>query len=153
MIGVNRLIIVSALVLIWMGSCKKSYEPPVFKDIENVQLSKVKDGIVNMKANAILYNPNDVKVKLKGIDIEVFIKEKKVATMRENYSLKVLPLSEFSLPMNIGLNIAELGLMNSILGFIQGKKFNAHYVGKAKVIVHGVPVSISIDYHDVLKLR
>lgn len=136
-----------------MGSCKKSYEPPVFKNIENVRLSKMKDGIVNMKADAILYNPNDVKVKLRGVDIEVFIKDKKVAAMKEDYSLKVLPLSNFSLPMNIGLDISELGLLNSILGLIQGKEFKAHYVGKAKITVNGVPISVPIDYHDVLKLR
>ncbi len=147
----NRLIIASALLLMW--SCKKDYEPPVFKDIENIRLSKVKNGIVSMQADAILYNPNDVQVKLKGIDIEVFIKDKKVATMKESYSLKIKGLSDFSLPMTIGLDISKLGLVNSLLGFIQGKEFKAHYVGKAKVIIHGVPVSIPIDYHDVLKLR
>jgi len=149
----NKYIILTVLPLLGLAGCNKSYEPPIFKNIENVQLSKVKDGIVNMKADAILYNPNDIKVKLREVDIEVFIKGKKVAIMKENYSLKVLPLANFSLPMNIGLDISELGLLNSILGFIQGKEFKAHYVGKAKVIMHGVPVSIPIDHHDVLKLR
>jgi LEA14-like dessication related protein len=151
--AMNRYIIFAMLILLGIVSCNKSYEPPVFKNVENIQLSKVKDGIVNMKADAILYNPNDVKAKLRGVDIEVFIQGKKVAVMKEKLSLQVLPLSDFSLPMNIGLDISELGLLNSILGFIKGKEFKAHYLGKAKVIIHGVPVSIPIDYHDVLKLR
>ena len=149
----NKLIVLSLIILSGMISCGKTYDPPVFKKIENVQLSKVKNGIVNLKADAVLYNPNDVKGKLKGVDISVFIKGKKVATMKESYSLKIPATSDFSLPMNIGLDISELGLVNSILGLIQGKGFEAHYVGKAKVIIHGVPVSIPIDYHDVLKLR
>lgn len=149
----NKLILLSLILLSGMMACNKSYAPPVFKNIENVRLSKVKDGIVNMKADAILYNPNKVKVKLKGIEIDVFIKDKKVATMKESYSLKIEALSDFSLPMTIGLDISELGLVNSILGFIQGKEFQAHYVGKAKIIMHGVPISIPVDYHDVLKLR
>jgi LEA14-like dessication related protein len=149
----NKLAVIIIFIFTGVTSCKKNYAPPVFKNIENIQLSKVKDGIVNMKADATLFNPNSVKAKLKGVDIEVFIKGKKVATMKESYSLKILAESEFSVPMNIGLDISELGLVNSILGFIQGKGFKAHYVGKAKVVIHGVPVSIPIDYHDVLKLR
>jgi LEA14-like dessication related protein len=149
----NKLIVFSIVILTGMISCNKSYEPPVFKNIDNVKLSKVENGIVNMKADAILYNPNDVKAKLKSVDIDVYIKDKKVATLKEKYSLKILAKSEFSLPMNIGLDISELGLVNSILGFIQGRGFKAHYVGKAKIIMHGVPVSIPIDYHDTLKLR
>lgn len=149
----NKLIALPLILLIGMTACKKSYEPPVFKNIKNIQLSKVKGGIVNMTADAILYNPNNVKVKLKGIEIDVFIKGKKVATMKESYSLKIEAFSDFSLPMTIALDISELDLVNSILGFIQDRGFKAHYVGKAKIIMHGVPVSIPVDYHDVLKLR
>ena len=134
-------------------SCKKTYLPPVFKDIRNAKITKGEKGVVNMKADAILYNPNDVSAKLKSIDIEVFIKDQKVAKIKENYSLKISRLSEFSVPLNLDLDLSNLGLINSLLGFIQGKQFDAHYVGKAKVMMHGVPVNIPIDYHEVLKLR
>ena len=149
----KRLIVLSIILLIGMTSCKNNYQLVVFKSIENIQLSKVENGVVNMSAEVILNNPNSVKVKLRSIDIDLFLQDKKVAIIQEKYSLKIEPLSDFSLPVDIGFNISELGLLESILGFFQRKEFEVHYVGKGKVTVRGFPVHIPIDYYHTLKFK
>ena len=126
---------------------------------EKIQLKNIRDVVVDassdptLKANAIFFNPNNVKGKLKKIDVEIFVNGKKAANVKQDFNNVIPANSEFTIPLTVNLNIKELGLMDTLLGMVGGKKFEVRYEGFIKLNYRGIPVKVPVKYTDNVKLR
>ena len=126
---------------------------------EQIVLRQIKDVVVDassgpkLKANAIFYNPNKTKMKLKKINVDIFINDKKSANVDQDLKTVIPAQGEFTVPLEVNLNIKELGLLDTIFGMIGGKTFDVHYKGFLKINYKGVPVRIPVDYKDEVKIR
>lgn len=126
---------------------------------EEIVLRQIKDVVVDassgpkLKANAIFYNPNKTKMRLKKINIDIFINGKKSANVDQDLKTLIPAQGEFTVPLEVTLNMKELGLLDTIFGMIGGKTFDVHYKGFLKINYKGVPVRIPVDYKDDVKIR
>src|SRR5690606_32901102 len=102
---------------------------------EQIVLRDIKDVVVDatseptLKANAVLYNPNKVRGKLKKIDVEIFVNGKKAATVDQSFNTAIPAQAEFTVPLNVKLAMKELGFVDTLLGMVGGKKLEIHYKG------------------------
>lgn len=119
---------------------------PEFKKVEDIKVAKVKGNEVLLKGNAHFYNPNDLKITLKEVNIDVSIKGKKIGTINHTEKVKIAPLSDFKIPVDAMVNLAEAGLINNLLNVLSGKKIKAHYRGYVKMVIHGLPVKVPVDH-------
>lgn len=132
---------------------------PSCKPKEDVQLRKIKDVIVDatseplLKANAILYNPNNIRMTVKKIDMEVFVDGKKAAVIDQQLKLKVPAKDEFTVPLEVKLNMKEIGLLDAVFAVIGGKKFQVHYKGTIRLQYKGVPFSVPVNYKEEIRIR
>lgn len=128
------------------------------KPEEDIVLRKIRDVVVDasseptLKANAIFYNPNDMRGKLKKIDVEIFVNGKKAATVDQEMKTSIPAESEFTVPLEVKLVIKELGLMDTLFGMIGGKTFKIHYKGSLKLSYRGLPINVPVDYKDEVRL-
>lgn len=128
------------------------------KPEEDIVLRKIRDVVVDasseptLKANAIFYNPNDMRGKLKKIDVEIFVNGKKAATVDQEMKTSIPAESEFTVPLEVKLAIKELGLMDTLFGMIGGKTFKIHYKGSLKLSYRGLPINVPVDYKDEVRL-
>lgn len=126
---------------------------------EDVQLRQIRDVVVDassdptLKANAIFFNPNDAHGKLRKIDVEVFVNGKKAAHVDQKLKLDIPAKAEFTIPLEVKLNIKELGFMDTLLGMVGGKKFKVRYEGYVRVTHHGIPIKVPVKYEDEIKVR
>jgi LEA14-like dessication related protein len=126
---------------------------------EKIQLKNIRDVVVDatsdptLKANAVFFNPNNMRGKLKKIDVEIFINGKKAANVKQDFNAVIPANSEFSIPLIVNLNMKELGFMDTILGMVGGKKFEVRYEGSIKLNYRGIPVQVPVKYKDDVKLR
>jgi LEA14-like dessication related protein len=105
-----------------------------------------------LKADAIFFNPNSGRMRVKRIDIEVFIDGKKAASVDQHLNTLIKGNSEFTVPLEIQLNLKEVGFLDTILSLFGGKKYDILFVGNMKVTVSGFPVNVPINHKDLLKL-
>ncbi|HET9487557.1 MAG TPA: LEA type 2 family protein [Chryseosolibacter sp.] len=145
-----RLIPVVAVLLL-LASCKKPDQDIVLRQIRDVVVDASSEPM--LKANAIFYNPNAVRGRLKKIDIEIFVNGKKAASVDQSLKTSIPAASEFTVPLEVKLAMKEFGVMDTIFGMIGGKTFNIHYKGSLKLSYHGVPINVPVDYKDDVKLR
>lgn len=131
-------------------SCERPKEDIVLKQIRDVVADASSDPM--LKAEAIFFNPNNISGKLKNIDVEIFVNGKKAGVVDKDYKVKIPANGEFSVPLEVKLNMKELGGLQTILGMIGGKKFDIQYVGKIKLSYHGVPFKVPIDYKSKVRL-
>ncbi len=145
----NRVLMV--LVVIVIGCAPK--EQIRFRSVRNMVLEATLDGVPLLHGEAVFYNPNRLKMKLKEVKIEVFIDDEKSAETDKKYDLKIPAYDEFTIPIELRLTMRKEGLLGAVFNLLQGKKYTVHYLGHIRVHVHGVTVKIPIDYTDQLKVK
>ena len=149
-----RKLLPSLLLVLLFVSCK--FEEPVeFKIIDNVKVVSIKDGMVNLSADAIFFNPNEIKGKLKGVDIRVDLDDKTLATISQNIPLQISPKSQFTIPVNIQFAVEDIqdGFLNNLMSILAGNKIKLHFVGDIKVSTFIISQSVKVDYYEEVKLQ
>lgn len=121
--------------------------------IENVEIVPGNGIDPILKAEARFYNPNQIRMKVKEIQIDVFIDGKKSARIDQKLKSVIRSKSEFTLPLEVQISLKEIGLMDALRGLFGGKKYELHYVGHIKVGVKGFPMRIPVDYKREVRLR
>lgn len=144
-------VIILFVVLIVAGGCKKPDQDIVLRHINDVVLDATSGPM--LKANAIFYNPNDMRGRLRKIDVEIFVNGKKAASVEQTLRTSIPAASEFAVPLEVRLAIKELGVMDTIFGMIGGKTFEIHYKGSLKLSYRGFPINVPVDYKDDVRLR
>lgn len=143
-------LVVAFLALLVIG-CQKPKEDIVLKTIRDVVVDATSDP--TLKANAVFYNPNNMRGKLKNIDVEIFVNGKKAANVKQDYNTKIPARAEFTVPLQVNLAIKELGTMETIWGVLGGKKFEVRYLGSVRLSYKGVPFKVPVDYKDDVRVR
>lgn len=104
-----------------------------------------------LSGDAVFYNPNSSRMKLREVKIDVFLDGNKSAFVDQNTHVVAKPKSEFTIPVTLKLSDG-VRLQDLLLGALKGKKYQVRYVGHLKVNVNGFPVKIPIDHSEELKL-
>ena len=146
-------IIAIILLAFVIQSCNKPEKAPVFKYVSNVKVTSVTGKEALLKGDAVFYNPNDVGMKLRKVDIDVMLEGKKIGGINQKLKTKIPAMSEFKVPVDAKFNVGELGVLNSLLSVLGGKKMKVQYVGRIRLSIYGVPVSVPVDYEDDIRLR
>lgn len=139
------------LALTCLAGCRKPDQEIVLRQIRDVVVDASSDPM--LKANAIFYNPNDMRGRLRKIDVEIFVNGKKAASVEQSLKMAIPAKAEFTVPLEVKLAMKELGLMDTIFGMIGGKSFEVHYKGSLKLSYRGVPINVPVDYKDDVRLR
>src|SRR6267154_6459663 len=85
-------------------------EEIVFKGVKNISVDLSNSGKPVLKADVDFYNPNKVKMKLKEVNVEVFVDGTKSADVKHALDVDIAGQSDFSVPI-----VAELSLKQSNL--------------------------------------
>jgi LEA14-like dessication related protein len=140
-----------AAVLLVTGACHAPKEKIVLRKIRDVVVDASSDPL--LKANAVFYNPNDMRGKLKRINVEVYVDGKKAAFVNQKLKTQIPANGEFIVPLEVKLNIKELGFMDTLLGVIGGKKFEVRYEGSLKLNYRGFPINVPVHYKDEVRVK
>src|SRR5688572_1852148 len=123
---INLIILTCLAVLLLLQGCGPK---------EDIQFKYVKDVIVDanteplLKGTAVLYNPNKQRMKLRKINVDVYVNDKKTARIDQEPSLLIPSEAEFTIPLEVKLNMKEVGFMDTLFGVLGGKKMKIRYKG------------------------
>lgn len=126
-------------------------EDIVLKDVKNIVVLPGKEGYPILTGDAIFYNPNSSRMKLKEIKVDVLVDGKKSATVDDKLSIVAKGKSEFTVPLKLQLETKEFGLVQTLKNIFGGKKYEIQFVGTLKVNVNGLPVRIPVDHKEEFK--
>ncbi len=140
------------LVVMLVAGCVPKQQVEL-RAIENVELTPGKGADPILKADARFYNPNKIRMKVKAINLDVFIDGKMSASVDQKLKSVIKSQAEFTLPLEVQLSMKEIGLVDALLGLFGGKKYLLNYKGHIKVTVNGFPLRIPVDYTKEVRLR
>lgn len=142
------------IIAIWCWSCETP-EAPEFRRVENIQIDILGENGARIEGDAVFFNPNTTRVKIKNVNLDVEVEDKKVASMDREYDIKVQGLKEFTVPLDVTVSLKELNmdLMNTALMLFGGEKKKVRYTGEVKINVYGFNYEVPIDYEDEIKIK
>jgi LEA14-like dessication related protein len=140
-----------AAVFLSLAACAPK-EQVVFRKALNIRLDAVSNNPM-LKADMVFYNPNKASAKLKKIDMDILVNEKVAGTVDQALNQKIKGESEFTVPIEVKLNLKEVGLLDTIIGIFGGKKYEVRLLGKIRVSMHGFAISVPVDQKEQIKVR
>lgn len=138
------------LALLFLASCAPK---------EKVELRRIKDVVIEvnteplLRANAVLYNPNKISMTLRKIDMEVFVNGKRAARIDQQLKTRVPARAEFTVPLEVRVNLRELGFFDTVRTLLGGNKLKVRYRGSIRLTYKSIPVTIPVDYEDEIRVR
>jgi len=147
----RRLLFISAITFIF-GACAPK-EPVALRSVKDINVDVDKNGAALLTAKLVLYNPNPVRMRLREINIDVFLNGKKAAESDQQLDVRVPSKNEFYVPLEVKVSLKELGLMDTLLGLLGGRKFDVVYDGYIVVRSKGIKVKIPLHYEGQFKLK
>ena len=135
LINLRSLIVVFFFTLV---ACK-SHEDVEFRGIQIRGVTGSEGSIVTVKADAILFNPNEVKGKVRSIDVAVLYKGVEVAEVNQLSKTKVPGNAEFSVPLVLKVDMDKLNtdFLSQLTNILSKKGIDLQFVGNVKVSRHG----------------
>lgn len=147
---VNALLIAAIVCLLVISGCgpKKDIE---FKYIKDVIVDANTEPL--LRGNAVLFNPNRQRMKLRKINVDVYVNDKKTARIDQEPSILIPAEAEFTIPLEVKLNMKELGFMDTLFGVLGGKKMKVRYKGTISITYKGIPARVPVDYESMVNFR
>ena len=141
------------LVLLSFFHCAPK-EAVVFKGVKNIIIDLNQDGNPILKGDVFFFNPNKLKMKLKKIDVVVFVDGSQSAEVKHDLNIDIPGQSDFSVPITAQLTLKkEGGLLNTVIGLLGGKKYDVAFTGYIRVAVHGIRIKVPVSQKQEIKLR
>ena len=137
---------------LYMTGCERPQEAPVFKRMGNIEVTKITGSEAYLNANAYFYNPNNVKMKLTKIDVDVEVEGNKIGSINQSVKTLIPAMSEFKVPLDATFDMKQVGFLKSVFSILGGKKLKVHYKGFIRVNFHGIPVKVPVDYEDEVRI-
>jgi len=138
------------ILLVVTNSCKPK---------ENIVLRNVRDIVIDanteptLKAQAILYNPNNIRIKLREVEIDVYVNGKKSGRIDQELKIVIPAEAEFTVPLEVKLNMKEMGLLDTIFGMIGGKKLKVEYKGSIRVTYKGLSIRVPVNHQSEVRFK
>ena len=131
---------------------------PEFIGVENIVIAKASLDTINLKANAIFKNGNDLGGTLLTDEIKVFVDSTYVATVSSK-AFKVPPRDEFTVPLFVKLPTSKLlqegneGLFGTILKQVLDNKMVVHFKGDLTYKLAGIAFDYPVDHSEEITIK
>jgi LEA14-like dessication related protein len=143
-----RLLIILGVAIIAGGCLPK--DAVELRDVKNVIM--LPGTTPTLAGDAVFYNPNSSRMKLRQIKVDIYVDGKKSATVDNDLNIVARPRSEFTIPLKVQLQDQDLGLVQTLKNLFGGKKYEIKYQGYLKVNINGFPMRVPIDHTEEFKL-
>lgn len=141
---------IGCIALCSLLSCKPD-EPLQLRQIKNVKVELTQEPL--LRAEAVIHNPNKMRVKLRRADIEVKVDGKKTAAIQQDFNLIIPAASDFTLPLEVKINLREMGFLDTVLSVLGGKKFEVQYTGMLWLSYNGVRIKLPVNHREEVRIR
>lgn len=144
-----RVVMLLVFVLGALGGCK-SHEDVEFRGIRNTVISGSDGSNVIVNADAVLFNPNDVKGRVRFIDVMVKYKDKEVATVTQVGKTTVPRNAEFTIPLVLHVDMKKLNddFLSQLSSILSRRGVELEFVGNVKVSIHGFRYKVPVNHRE-----
>ena len=146
------------IILFCLFSFTNSYAIDAIEFVKTKEWKVIKVGKegIELSCTAVFYNPNNVKAKLKDINIDVFFNDLKAGNISQPDSkVKVGKQSAFDVPLSIKFSPDknQKGYFSGFLTAVTLKDFVIKLQGYLKLQALGIPLKVKLNDSETVNLK
>lgn len=147
-------IFVWVLALFAGATACQTPEAPDFEGIQNFKVDVKGLSRAQVNGDAVFFNPNRQKIKIRQVDVSIFVEDQKVKDISREFDIIAMPNSQFTIPIDVSLSLGELNLnlLSTALSMLNGSKKQMRYEGHARVTVNGLPFRVPFKHEEEVEL-
>lgn len=146
----NRLYPFVFIIIVFCASSCQAPKELVYRDFKNLSVDKIGFASSMLKVDLIYYNPNKFGLQLKYTDLDIYINNNYFGHSSQNYQITIPRLSEFTLPLQIQLDMKNL-VKNAIPTLFLGKEVMLKITGTVKLGKANVYKTFPVNYEGLQK--
>lgn len=149
------ILLTSISYLFIQGTCSHPEEPE-FTKLKDWKMTFPEKGIVEIEAVAVFYNPNNVGLHLREVNVDVFTdKEKLGSILQTEKFVKVAKNAAFDIPLVFQFNPNQSLqiLKGNIFSILSSQKIVFTYKGYIKVQKFGVSFKVPLEGKEAYTLQ
>ncbi|WP_353778533.1 LEA type 2 family protein [Winogradskyella sp. 3972H.M.0a.05] len=130
-------------------------EKPEFIGVSNIKIKDADNITVEITADAMFKNPNDIGGKLSTESIKVYVNNVEMATLVSD-EFKVPAKDEFTIPLEVSIptdSIISNKSIGGLLGSLLSQKLKVQYKGDIKYKVLGFSHTYEVDKTEDVKIK
>ena len=148
--GIFILFLFTALTF---SACDRPIAPDL-KSIANINISLNGFTSADFNCDANFYNPNDKKITLKHVNIDVNVDGTFLTNIEKEYDMELAPLADFTVPVEANIPFKNIDLNEALALFKSSRQSKLlHFKGKIKVKMYGMNFSIPVDHQENIHLN
>ena len=90
---------------------------------------------------------------MKKIELDIFVEDKRAGHVDQKLSLQIPANGEFTVPIEVNLNLKEQGFLNTLFSILGAKKMDVRFVGSIRINYKGIPVNVPVDYKSEIRIK
>jgi len=139
---------------LFFSACKKP-QAPVFKEIKNLRIGKIEQGQLMLNADAHFFNPNQMKGKLTGTDLDIALKGNKVGVVNQTELVKIPANADFIIPLEASLstNLLSKDWLGGVFSMLQNGTIPLNIKGDLNIKILEIPLKIPVDHVEEIKIQ
>jgi LEA14-like dessication related protein len=123
-----------------------------FKQVKNINITASGNAPL-LKGDLLLHNPNKKKMKLKKLDLIVQLNGKEAGFVNQKLNQVIPAQADFTVPIELTVNLKEIGLLDALAGILGGKKNTVRITGKIRGSINGFALSVPVDYSEDIRIK
>ncbi len=150
-----KLLLLSVISIALLG-CDALQKPEV-KDIRNIDVLKVTQDEMELTADLIVHNSNPIGLDLASAQLQILIDDIELGTMQQNLDVKMPPNADFSLPIQLKLDLTRLykgdllGAIGKGLQMFSKRSIRLRFLGDIKAGKAKVKFKVPVDQTKEIK--
>ena len=147
-----RIGLITLFSVVFLTSCF-DYEDVDFKGVQNIGLEDRSGGIITLRMDIKVNNPNSYNIKIKKSSLDVFVNGSKVGKTKMKNNIVLKKNHQDIYPMYLTLSEKELksSALSSIGSLLTGK-MKVRIKGEIKAKVYGIGKKVPIDLEESVNL-
>ena len=147
-----RIGLITLFSVVFLTSCF-DYEDVDFKGVQNIELEDRSGGIITLRMDMKVNNPNNYNIKIKKSSLDVFVNGSKVGKtkMKNNIVLKKNHQDVYPLYLTLSEKELKSSALSSIGSLLTGR-MKVRIKGEIKAKVYGVGKKVPIDLEESVNL-
>ncbi|WP_422103818.1 hypothetical protein [Winogradskyella sp.] len=138
--------IIYFVIVILLTSCGKK---PTFISVKDLKVESVRDSMMSIKMNYVVYNPNTIKSKLKESELKIYYQNTEVGEGFLNQEILLSPKDTIQIPLNFKVNIKRLSEFYPKLLSLDSSRFDVESNSKIETILK----TFSIKGNEIVYLK
>lgn len=137
------------VALFFMLNAKEvqAQKSPEYLRTKDWSIKALNEENLELRTTAVFYNPNKIKIKLKNVDLDLFLNDQFIGKIVQSEAIKIKGKSHFDIPLELAFNLKEsnIDILSSLVSLLSNQNFLLKMNGYIKANALCLPLKVKVE--------